>query len=231
MKINFISKFLLAVVLALNGFAPAAFSQNEVNGDAEQKRAAEWVAALKLDDATKAARVTEVVTTHLKAVRDWHNSHSATNVPAGINPVTGKKLNEIDRAVIADSTIPKSVHEHLMAGLRQDLSEAQVAAVLDKYTVGKVAFTMSGYRGIVTNMTPNEEEFIMEQLTQAREEAVDYKNMKEISVIFKIHKTQIETWLNEHGRDWKTLYKNFVNGLKAQKTATGVEANSVPAAE
>ena len=231
MKINFISKLSLTVLLALNGFSPAAFSQNESAADAEHKRATELVAALKLDDATKAARVTEVVTTHLTAVRDWHNSHSPTNVPAGINPVTGKKLSDLDRQVIADSTLPKSVHENLMAGLRQDLTDAQVAAVLDKYTVGKVAFTLSGYRGIVTNMTPDEEKFIMEQLTQAREEAVDYKNMKEISVIFKIHKTQIETWLNEHGRDWKTLYKNYVNGLKAQKTATGVEANSVPAAE
>ena len=176
MKINFISKFLLAVVLALNGFAPAAFGQDEVAVDAEQKRAAEWVAALKLDDATKVARVTEVVTTHLKAVRDWHNSHSLTNVPAGINPVTGNKLNDLDRQVIADSAMPKSVHENLMAGLRKDLSEEQVAMVLDKYTIGKVAFTLNGYRAIVPDLKPEEEKIIRGFLEEARERAVDFKN-------------------------------------------------------
>ena len=201
-------------------FTVSARAQNE-SADAEHQRAADWVAALKLTDTAKAARVTEVIVTHLQAVRDWHNDHPATNVPAGINPVTGKKLNEVDRQVIADSAMPKSVHADLMAGLRKDLSEEQVAVILDKYTIGKVAFTMTGYRGIVTNLTPEEEKFILGQLQQAREEAVDYKNMKEISTIFKIHKVQIEQYLNDHGRDWKKLYKNYVAAIKAGKPAPG----------
>lgn len=54
--------------------------------DLEQaKKAAEWAAALKLDDPDKEARVKDVVTAHLRAVRDWHNSHPFTTVPAGIN--------------------------------------------------------------------------------------------------------------------------------------------------
>jgi nitroimidazol reductase NimA-like FMN-containing flavoprotein (pyridoxamine 5'-phosphate oxidase superfamily) len=36
-----------------------------------------------------------------------------------------------------------------MAGLRKDLTEEQVEAILDKYTIGKVAFTMKGYKAIV----------------------------------------------------------------------------------
>ena len=228
MKINFISKFLLAVVLALNGFAPAAFGQDEVAVDAEQKRAAEWVAALKLDDATKVARVTEVVTTHLKAVRDWHNSHSLTNVPAGINPVTGNKLNDLDRQVIADSAMPKSVHENLMAGLRKDLSEEQVAMVLDKYTIGKVAFTLNGYRAIVPDLKPEEEKIIRGFLEEAREQAVDYKNVKEISVIFEIYKTKSEQYLNANGRSWKQLYKDYTAAIKAKKAAQASATNSVP---
>jgi len=41
-----------------------------------------------------------------------------------------------------------------MAGLRKDLSEEQVESILDKYTIGKVAFTMAGYKSIVPAMTP-----------------------------------------------------------------------------
>src|SRR5262245_42052955 len=70
----------------------------EQKSDAEQARKAnEWVDSLKLDDAAKATRVSNVVVTHLKAVRDWHNQHPFSTVPAGINPVTGKKLSELDR--------------------------------------------------------------------------------------------------------------------------------------
>ena len=192
----------------------------ERKSDAEQERkAAEWVASLKLDDAAKAARVSNVVATHLKAVRDWHNQHPFSTVPAGINPVTGKKLSDLDRQVIADSAIPKSVHENLMSGLRKDLTEPQVEAVLDKYTVGKVAFTLNGYHSIVPDLTQEEEATILGFLKQAREEAVDYKNMNEISAIFEIYKTKSEQYLNSNGRNWKELYKAYVAAAKAKKAA------------
>ena len=227
MKPNFISKFSTAILLAANCFAPAAFSQNEPAADAEQKRAAEWVATLKLDDAAKTARVTEAVATHLQAVRDWHNSHSPTNVPAGINPVTGKKLNDLDRQVIADSAMPKSVHENLMTGLRKDLSEEQVALILDKYTIGKVAFTLNGYRAIVPDLKPEEEKMIRGFLEEAREQAVDFKNVKEISVIFEIYKTKSEQYLNANGRNWKQLYRDYTAAIKAKKAAQKTATNSI----
>ncbi len=224
MNAKLIYTFTLVVLLAANSFA-----QTAATGDAEQKRAAEWVAALKLDDAAKSARVTEVVATHLTAVRDWHNSHSATNVPAGINPVTGKKLSELDRQMIADSALPQSVHEDLMSGLHKDLSEEQVAVILDKYTVGKVAFTLNGYRAIVPDLKPEEEKTILGFLAQAREEAVDYKNMKEISAIFEIYKTKSEQYLNANGRNWKQLYKDYTTAIKAKKAASA--ATNSPAAK
>ncbi len=57
--------------------------------------------------------------------------------------------------------MPKSVHKNLMTGLRKDLSEEQVEKILDKYTVGKVAFTMAGYKAIVPNITADEEAKIL----------------------------------------------------------------------
>jgi len=185
----------------------------------QAKRAGEWVASLKLDDPAREARLKEVIVTHLRAVRDWHNEHSFNTVPAGINPVTGNRLNNLDRQVIADSAIPASVHENLMAGLRKDLSPEQVEAILDKYTIGKVPFTMKGYRAIVPDLKPEEEAAILGFLKQAREEAVDYKNMKEISAIFEIYKTKSEQFLNANGRNWKSMYKAYTDAVKAKKAA------------
>jgi hypothetical protein len=188
--------------------------------DMEQaKKAGEWVASLKLDDPAREARLKEVITTHLKAVRDWHNSHPPASVPEGINPATGNRLSTLDRQVIADSAMPASVHQDLMDGLRRDLNPEQVEAILDKYTIGKVAFTMKGYRAIVLDLTPEEEATILGFLKQAREQAVDYKNMNEISAIFEIYKTKSEQYLNSNGRNWKAMYKAYTDAVKAKKAA------------
>ena len=216
---------LLATLVVLNAatFTASAQAQDQSareKSDAEQKKkAAEWVDSLKLDDAEKAAHVQAVITTHLQAIRDWHNEHHYTNVPAGINPVTGKPLNELDRQVIADSALPKSVHESLMAGLRKDLSAEQVETILEKYTVGKVAFTLKGYRAIVPDLTTEEEKTILGFLKEAREQAVDFKSIKEISAIFEIYKTKSEQFLNSNGRNWKALYQAYSDAAKAKKAA------------
>jgi len=198
--------------------AEATAAPSKTKSDADQeKKAAEWAGSLMLNDSAKAGRVAEVILTHLKAVRDWHNDHPYTNVPAGINPVTGKLLSTLDRQMIVDSALPKTVHQNLMAGLRKDLTEEQLEAILDKYTVGKVAFTMKGYQAIVPDLTAEEAKTILGFLKQAREEAVDYKNVNQISAIFEIYKTKSEQYLNANGRDWKKLYQAYTDAVKAKK--------------
>jgi hypothetical protein len=195
-----------------------ATEANSKSDTEQEKKAEEWVAALNLDPA-KAARVKQVIATHLTTIRDWNNEHPFTTVPAGINPATGNKLSELDRQIIANSAMPATVHTDLMTGLRKDLTEQQVEAILDKYTIGKVSFTMAGYKSIVPNMTPTEEAAILTNLKQAREQAVDYKNMKQVSAIFEIYKTKSEQYLNANGRNWKQMYKDYTDAVKAKKAA------------
>ncbi|MCW1735042.1 6-O-methylesterase [Anaerorudis cellulosivorans] len=184
-----------------------------------EKKAIEWIASLKLPNQTDAAFLTTLIYNHLKTVKDWHNTHPYTLVPAGINPTTGKPLTELERQLIADSAMPKEVHDKLMAGLRKVLTEDQVEAILDKYTVGKVDFTMKGYKAIVPDLTKEEETVLLSYLKQAREQAIDFKNMKEISAIFEIYKTKCEQYLNSNGRNWRQLYKDYVEKVKAEKAA------------
>ncbi|TCC90020.1 DUF3826 domain-containing protein [Pedobacter frigiditerrae] len=203
-----------------------AKAQTPAAADEENsKKAAEWVASLNLGDAQKEARVKDVVATHLTTIRNWHNAHPASTVPAGINPVTGNKLSDLDREIIADSAIPTTVHTALMDGLKKDLTPEQVEAILDKYTIGKVAFTMNGYKSIVPNLTADEEAKILGFLKQAREQAVDYKNMKQISAIFEIYKTKSEQFLNNNGRNWRTMYSDYTKKIKAEKEKKAKEGN------
>lgn len=182
-------------------------------------KAVEFAAALKLDDPAKSERVENIVAVHMTRVKDWHNAHPAITVPAGINPVTGNKLSELDRQIIADSAMPGSVHQELMEGLRRELNAEQVETILDKYTIGKVAFTMGGYKAIVPDFTAEEEAKILGYLKEAREMAVDYKSMKQISAIFEIYKTKSEQYLNDNGRSWRKMYSDYTKKIKAEKAA------------
>lgn len=194
--------------------------EKQANSNQEQeKKAAEWVASLNLNNTAKEQRLQTILVTHLKAVRDWNNEHPGTIVPAGINPTTGQQLSDLERQIIAMSSMPKTVHDNLMMGLRKELNEEQVELVLDKYTIGKVQFTMAGYKSIVPDLTPLEEQTILKFLKQAREQAVDYKSMKQISAIFEIYKTKSEQYLNNNGRNWKQMYKAFTDAIKAKKAA------------
>jgi len=167
----------IAVVMML---AKSAMTQTAADTALENK-VSEWVTSLKLNDEIKAQRVRSAIAAHLTAVRDWHNSHPYTMIPEGINPTTGGRLSEMDRQIIICSTKPGSIHDNLMNVLRAELDSTQVEAILDRYTIGKVAFTLQGYKAIVPDLTPKEETEILKNLKLAREQAIDYKNMKEIS--------------------------------------------------
>jgi len=206
---------------------PAKPAVAAANADAElEAKAAEWIASLKLNDPAREKRLTDVVSTHLKAVRTWHNEHPASTVPAGINPVTGQFLSELDRQLIADSAMPGRIHQALMTGLQTDLDKTLVDAILDKYTIGKVSFTLNGYKAIVPNLTEQEESTLRGFLEQAREQAVDFKNMKEISAIFEIYKTKAEQYLNANGRNWREMYSAYTAAQKAKKAAEKKQATN-----
>lgn len=211
------------VILGLSlSYSNGVKAQSVLNDQQKQQileKAQKWVGALELQDKAKEKLVTGFVEKHLTAVHEWNKTHPATDVPAGVNPRTGEALTELDRRMIAQSAIPKTVHQTLMDSLRAHLSEAQVEKVLDGYTVGKVAFTLKGYQAIVPNLTDKETDVILTNLKLAREQAIDYKNMKSISGIFEIYKTKNEKYLNEHGRNWHQMFKDYVSKVKAEKAA------------
>ncbi|MDF2475367.1 MAG: hypothetical protein K0S24_850 [Sphingobacterium sp.] len=201
-------------IFILSLFALSLYAQDNTT---EQKKSQEWTAELKLANPTKEAKIKSLISTHLIAVKEWHNSHPSSTVPAGINPYTGDKLSDMDRSIIADSAQPDSIHSNLITGLRQELDEQQVAFILDKYTIGKVDFTLKGYKAIVPDLTAVEEQTIRENLEEARERAIDYKSIKQVSAIFEIYKNKCEAYLNANGRNWRQLFKEYVTKVKAEK--------------
>lgn len=182
------------------------------------KKSQEIIAALNLTDEKAANLATTAVYNHRRAVRDWHNTHSYTIIPE-VDQATGRKLSKVEREMMADKSIPASVHARLLKDLNRVLTPEQVEQVFDGYTVGKVAFTMKGYYAIVPDLTDEEARVIEGYLKQAREEALECKSMKAISQVFEVYKSKCEQYLNSNGRNWRQLFKDYVNKRNAEKKA------------
>ena len=136
-----------------------------------------------------------------------------------MDQATGRKLSKVEREMMADKSIPESVHARLLKDLNRVLTPEQVEQVFDGYTVGKVAFTMKGYYAIVPDLTDEEARVIEGYLKQAREEALECKSMKAISQVFEVYKSKCEQYLNSNGRNWRQLFKDYVNKRNAEKKA------------
>lgn len=182
------------------------------------KKSQEIIAALNLTDEKAANLATTAVYNHRRAVRDWHNTHPYTIIPE-VDQATGRKLSKVEREMMADKSIPESVHARLLKDLNRVLTPEQVEQVFDGYTVGKVAFTMKGYYAIVPDLTDKEARVIEGYLKQAREEALECKSMKAISQVFEVYKSKCEQYLNSNGRNWRQLFKDYVNKRNAEKKA------------
>ncbi|MBO5189328.1 MAG: DUF3826 domain-containing protein [Alistipes sp.] len=208
-------------IRSVNGLAPFFGKQRVRAAAADEsvlKKAQEIVATLNLQDERAIQIATTAVYNHRRAVRDWHNSHPYTIIPE-VDKTTGKKLSKVEREMLADKMLPASERQRLMKDLSRVLTPEQIEQVFDAYTIGKVAFTMQGYRSIVPDMTAEDEAVLLAHLKEARSEAIDCKSMKAISQVFEIYKTKCEQHFNDTGRPWRALFKAYVDKRNAEKKA------------
>jgi len=170
-----------------------------------EKRADKIVAALGLGDPAEAAKVHDALVDHALAMNEWQ----AVNQPAG----------EALRDAVKDPQKRGSVavlHDRFNHDLAELLTQAQVEAVKDQLTVNKVRVTYDAYVEIVPGLTAAERAHIVELLKQAREEAIDGRNMEEKSAIFKVYKGKINTYLTADGHNVSQAYKDWGNAQKAK---------------
>ena len=83
---------------------------------------------------------------------------------------------------------------------------------------------MRGYYAIVPDLTKKEHAALEGYLKQAREEALECRRMKGISQVFEVYKTKCEAYLNANGRNWRALFKAYVDKRNAEKAAAKAAA-------
>ena len=103
-------------------------------------------------------------------------------------------------------------------------TQEKVETVEDALTINKVKITYNAYQQIFPNLTAEQNAFILKNLKQAREDAINASAMTEKSAFFKEYKTKIEAYLTAQGYDVKQAYKDFGAKQKAAKAAKEKEA-------
>jgi hypothetical protein len=187
--------------------AEAAYTRNI------EKRVADILAVLDLNDPAKSAKAHDLLVAQYRALRDWHDANDAR-----------LKQASPDHAAQIRASL-KARHEKFLAGLSQVLTPTQVERVKDQMTYGKVKVTYDAYCEIVPNLTEVQKSRILELLKEAREEAMDAGSADEKSAVFKKYKGKINNYLSAEGHDVKHAYKDW--GEK-QKTRITPPAQKTP---
>lgn len=217
-------KTLFIVAAAL--VAASTFAVTETNLTPEQVeanytqaiegRAADILKILSLSDTNKAAKVRDTIVAQYRSLRAWHDA----------NDDKLKAAAKDTNAVAQIQASLKTLHNQFISKLSGNLTPAQVDAVKDKMTYGKVQVTYDAYNEIIPGLNDVQKARILEWLKEAREEAMDCGSSKEKDAVFKKYKGKIANYLAKEGVNETKARKEWGEKQKA-KTAAAT-TNSVP---
>ena len=171
-----------------------------------EKRVADILAVLDLNDPARSAKAHDLLVARYRALRDWHDANDAK-----------LKNASPDQAAQIRASL-KASHDKFLAGLSEVLTPAQVERVKDQMTYNKVKVTYDAYCEIVPNLTDRQKQRMLELLKEAREEAMDGGSAEEKSAVFNRFKGKINNYLTAEGHDLKQAYKDWGERRKAKTT-------------
>jgi hypothetical protein len=176
------------------------------------RRADEIVQALGIDDPAKAARVRTTLVDQYRALRDLHDTRDATLK----NTTDDAVKAQIKAASDADV---KDLHQEFITKLSADLTPEQIERVKDKLTYNVVHVTYNAFQDMLPTLTDEQKAYILAQLTEAREIAMDQGSSREKHAVFGKYKGRINNYLAKQGYDLKQANKEWAERRKAREAS------------
>jgi hypothetical protein len=164
------------------------------------RRADEIVQSLGIDDTAKAARVRATLVDQYRGLRDLHDTRDATLK----NTTDDAVKAQVKAASAADV---KELHEKFITELSADLTPQQIETVKDKLTYNVVHVTYNAFQDMIPTLTDQQKTYILAQLKEAREIAMDQGSSKEKHAVFGKYKGRINNYLAKQGYDLKQANK------------------------
>ena len=168
------------------------------------KRGDDTIAALKLDDAAKAERVKQLVMNQYRSLRTLHDARDAKLKEIGKDDKAA-----IDKAKADTEAAIKPLHDEFVSKLSAELTPEQVEIVKDKMTMGKVKNDFGAFCDMLPDLTDAQKQYILTQLKEAREIAMDKGSAKEKHDVFGKYRGRINNYLSKEGYDLKQATKDW----------------------
>jgi len=214
-------RWLTAVLLAL--LATHAGAQTTNPDDAAYtaditKRADEVIKFIGIEgDAAKADHVRATLVNQYRSLRALHDARDAK-----LKATDDAAKAEVKSASEADI---KKLHDEFLTKLSADLSPEQVEKVKDKMTYNVVPITYAAFQDMIPTLTEPQKAYILAQLKEAREIAMDGGTSKEKHAVFGKYKGRINNYLSKEGYDLKQANKDWAGRRKAREAGDKQQAS------
>jgi hypothetical protein len=186
---------------------------------AVNKRASDAVRALKLMDEAQATRVHEIIASQYRNLR---------KIDDAIDPQlkdAGKDKDKVATIQADRDAQRKQLHGEFLASLEKELTAEQIDVIKDQMTYNVLHVTYDAYCDMISRLTEEQKTYIMQQLTEARELAMDGGSSKEKHAIFGKYKGRINIYLSKAGYNMKEEEKARDERVRAQRRAATQPGN------
>lgn len=176
------------------------------------------LAAIKLDNPAKAARVKTVMGTWLVTMGNWHQQHDPElnelwaqwNKARSASPndeFPGERVFQQIKDVYASL---KPAYDLLTRKMASELTPEQIDAIKESWSRKPgMTRTYNAYLQIVPDLADDQKKVIHDQLLSAREDAMLTDYDREIVNIYKCHKIKVQAYIG--ALEWHKLYSAFVH--------------------
>jgi hypothetical protein len=210
-------RWLIAVVLALLAtHAGAQTTQPDAAAEAAYtaditKRADDAIKFAGIDDA-KAPAVRQTLVSQYRNLRTIHDARDAKLKAASDDAAKTQIKSEADASL-------KKLHDEFVTKLSSELPAEQVEKVKDKLTYNVVNVTYNAYCDELPQLTDSQKTYILAQLKEAREIAMDQGSSKDKHAVFGKYKGRINNYLAREGYDLKKAEKEWAQRRKAREAS------------
>jgi hypothetical protein len=170
------------------------------------ERASKIVAALGLPDSTQFLRVRTLVADQYFNLNAVYAERDARLKQTG-----DQKAIQQD----VDGKVAK-LHTDYLANLGTVLNKEQVDKVKDGMTYSVLEVTYKGYQDELPNLTDEQKAYILTNLTEAREHAMDAESSGKKHAWFGKYKGRINNYLSAQGYDMKKAGEEWQKRLNGQ---------------
>jgi len=153
--------------------------------DVVMQRAENIVTSLQLNDKSAEGRVQELI------AMQYYN------------------LNRIQGNGEASDSSVKALHREYLDALSKYLTPSQIDMVKDGMTYGVLQRTYNAYLALLPDLTESQKKYIMDNLVEARELAMDAGSAEEKHAWFGKYKGRINNYLSKAGYDLKKAEENL----------------------